>query len=34
MTVPVVFGTGSLHAFGLERVYSWAAEVGFDGVES
>jgi sugar phosphate isomerase/epimerase len=33
MTVPVVFSTGSLHPFGLERVYSWAAEVGFDGVE-
>jgi sugar phosphate isomerase/epimerase len=33
MSVPVVFGTGSLHAFGIERVYSWAAEVGFDGVE-
>jgi sugar phosphate isomerase/epimerase len=29
----VVFSTGSLYPFGLERVYSWAAEAGFDGVE-
>jgi sugar phosphate isomerase/epimerase len=33
MTVPVIFSTGSLYPFGLERVYSWAAEAGFDGVE-
>jgi sugar phosphate isomerase/epimerase len=33
MTIPVVFSTGSLYPFGLERVYSWAAESGFDGVE-
>ena len=33
MTIPVVFSTGSLYPFGLERVYSWAAEAGFDGVE-
>lgn len=33
MTVPVVFSTGSLHPFGLDRVYGWAAETGFDGVE-
>ena len=33
MSAPVVFSTGSLHPFGLERVYGWAAEVGFDGVE-
>ena len=33
MSVPVVFSTGSLYPFGLERVYSWAAEIGFDGVE-
>ena len=33
MTVPVVFSTGSLYPFGLERVYAWAAEIGFDGVE-
>jgi len=31
--VPVVFSTGSLHPFGLERVFGWAAETGFDGVE-
>ncbi len=33
MSIPVVFSTGSLYPFGLERVYSWAGEVGFDGVE-
>jgi sugar phosphate isomerase/epimerase len=33
MPLPVVFSTGSLYPFGLERVYSWAAEAGFDGVE-
>jgi sugar phosphate isomerase/epimerase len=33
MIVPVVFSTGSLHPFGLERVYSWAAETGYDGIE-
>jgi sugar phosphate isomerase/epimerase len=33
MTIPIVFSTGSLYPFGLERVYSWAAEAGFDGVE-
>jgi sugar phosphate isomerase/epimerase len=33
MTIPVVFSTGSLYPFGLERVYSWAAEAGFAGVE-
>ena len=33
MTVPVLFSTGSLYPFGLERVYSWAAETGYDGVE-
>lgn len=33
MTVPVVFSTGSLHPFGLDRVYGWAAQTGFDGVE-
>ncbi len=30
---PVVFSTGSLYPFGLERVYAWAAEAGYDGVE-
>jgi sugar phosphate isomerase/epimerase len=33
VTLPVLFSTGSLYPFGLERVYSWAAESGFDGVE-
>jgi sugar phosphate isomerase/epimerase len=33
MAVPVIFSTGSLYPFGLERVYAWAAEAGFDGVE-
>ncbi len=33
MTIPVVFSTGSLHPFGLDRAYSWAAEAGYDGVE-
>ncbi len=30
---PVVFGTGSVHPFGLGRVFGWATEAGFDGVE-
>lgn len=33
MSAPVVFSTGSLHPFGLARVYNWTAEVGYDGVE-
>jgi sugar phosphate isomerase/epimerase len=33
VAVPVAFSTGSLYPFGLERVYGWVAEVGFDGVE-
>lgn len=33
MTIPVIFSTGSLYPFGLERTYAWAAEAGFDGVE-
>jgi sugar phosphate isomerase/epimerase len=33
VTVPVIFSTGSLYPFGLDRVYGWAAEVGYDGVE-
>ncbi len=33
MAVPVVFSTGSLHPFGLDRVYAWVAEAGYDGVE-
>ena len=33
MTVPVIFSTGSLHTFGLERVYSWVAQARYDGVE-
>ena len=33
MTIPIVFSTGSLYPFGLDRAYSWAAEAGYDGVE-
>ena len=33
MTIPVVFSTGSLYPFGLDRSYGWAAEAGYDGVE-
>jgi sugar phosphate isomerase/epimerase len=33
VTIPVIFSTGSLYPFGLERVYAWATEAGFDGVE-
>jgi sugar phosphate isomerase/epimerase len=31
--MPVIFSTGSLYPFGLDRAYSWAAETGYDGVE-
>ena len=33
MTVPVIFSTGSLHPFGLDRIYGWVVEAGYDGVE-
>ncbi len=33
MTIPVIFSTGSLYPFGLDRSYGWAAEAGYDGVE-
>ncbi len=33
MAIPVVFSTGSLYPFGLDRVYALAAEAGYDGVE-
>lgn len=33
MTIPIIFSTGSLHPFGLARVFGWAADAGFDGVE-
>lgn len=33
MATPVVFSTGSLYPFGLDRVYALAAEAGYDGVE-
>ncbi|MGB3683909.1 MAG: sugar phosphate isomerase/epimerase family protein [Rubrobacteraceae bacterium] len=33
MAIPVVFSTGSLYPFGLDRVYAMAAEAGYDGVE-
>ena len=33
MAIPVIFSTGSLHPYGLDRVYALAAEAGYDGVE-
>lgn len=33
MSIPVIFSTGSLYPFGLDRVYGWAVEAGYDGVE-
>lgn len=33
MTIPVIFSTGSLYPFGLARIYAWATETGYDGVE-
>jgi sugar phosphate isomerase/epimerase len=33
MPVPVIFSTGSLYPFGLDRIYTWAAEAGYDGIE-
>ena len=33
MDIPVIFSTGSLYPFGLDRIYGWAAEAGYDGVE-
>lgn len=33
MTPPVVFSTGSLYSFGLDRVFSWISESGYDGAE-
>ena len=33
MAVPVIFSTGSLYPFGLDRVYAWISEAGYDGVE-
>jgi sugar phosphate isomerase/epimerase len=33
VAIPVIFSTGSLYPFGLDRVYGWATEVGYDGVE-
>lgn len=31
--IPVVFSTGSLYPFGLDRIFGWAAEAGYDGIE-
>ncbi|WP_273846229.1 sugar phosphate isomerase/epimerase family protein [Rubrobacter calidifluminis] len=31
--IPVIFSTGSLHTFGLARIFRWVAEAGYDGVE-
>jgi sugar phosphate isomerase/epimerase len=33
MAIPVIFSTGSLYPFGLERVYGWISQVGYDGAE-
>jgi sugar phosphate isomerase/epimerase len=33
MASPIIFSTGSLYPFGLERVYRWISEAGYDGVE-
>ena len=33
MSTPVIFSTGSLHPFGLERIFDWASETGYDGME-
>ena len=33
MAGPVIFSTGSLYPFGLDRVYAWISEAGYDGVE-
>jgi sugar phosphate isomerase/epimerase len=33
MEVPVIFSTGSLYPFGLERVYGYISEAGYDGAE-
>ena len=33
MAAPVIFSTGSLYPFGLERVYGWISETRYDGVE-
>jgi sugar phosphate isomerase/epimerase len=33
MAVPVIFSTGSLYPFGLDRTYAWISEAGYDGVE-
>jgi sugar phosphate isomerase/epimerase len=33
VTIPVIFSTGSLYPFGLDRSYGWVAEAGYDGVE-
>jgi hypothetical protein len=33
VTIPVIFSTGSLCPFGLDRSYGWAAKAGYDGVE-
>jgi len=33
MPISVVFSTGSLYPFGLDRIFGWAAEAGYDGAE-
>jgi len=33
MEIPVIFSTGSLYTFGLERIYAWISQAGYDGAE-
>ncbi len=33
MSITVIFSTGSLYPFGLDRIFGWAAQTGYDGVE-
>jgi sugar phosphate isomerase/epimerase len=33
MAGPVIFSTGSLYPFGLDRVYAWISDAGYDGAE-
>jgi sugar phosphate isomerase/epimerase len=33
MEIPIIFSTGSLYTFGLERVYGWISKAGYDGAE-
>jgi hypothetical protein len=33
VAIPVVFGTGSLYPFGLDRIYGWAVKARYGAVE-